>query len=591
MKKQIAKQAAAFVVAAAAATFLPVIAPVFETAVTVEAAEQQVSYIDENGNTQTVTATVLTGSETSLGDSVQSIAYYVLNSDIAYTHQVRTVGNVELILADGCTMSFGTEEAPYTESGPAIGQADWNGSRLDIYGQSGNTGKIEVYRGSNRNGIQVSNYYQYGGNVKVRTSGGSYYGIYTNANLHIYGGSLDVQAEGEASRALISNVGINLYGGRITAVANGNAAYALHAENDIVINFENGGSLYANSFLPIGNVIVQTALVDTEGNYYLGTVNRNLLAGKTLTKASEAVYAVTKGSVQNGKLVIDKVAAAVGDTVTLTPQPANDYHLKSILVKGAGNTEYTVTNTNGTYSFTMPAENVTVSMETEYDSKYMTIILPDNMEIINRDELDINEQGQVLSGGGGSVILKIAPKAGYYVDGDVYCGASKLSLQSGGYYQKWITNNSDNSYTFTATVKKYTIAETEKTLDTNLSYCTDYTNKKVYILYKFTPADERTVADYDYIQIINKTITDTTSPDYIIKPTSESSYINKDTGFINTVFSSVKFNDDSVINAGTGSYIVGIVLNDTTDAPNTEKFDFEAVPKYESGEGQGGAGD
>lgn len=155
-----------------------------------------------------------------------------------------------------------------------------------------------------------------------------------------------------------------------------------------------------------------------------------------------------------------------------------------------------------------------------------------------------------------------------------------------------LTMPENTSVVVTAEFETPTIAETETPLiGTNLSYCTDYTNNKVYILYKFTPADERTVADYDYIQIINKTITDTTSPDYIIKPTNESSYINKDTGFINTVFSSVKFNDDSVINAGTGSYIVGIVLNDTTDAPNTEKFDFEAVPKYEIGEGQGGAGD
>jgi len=44
---------------------------------------ESVSYIDANGNTQTVTATVLTGRESDL-----FAGWYVVNSDITYTSRV-----------------------------------------------------------------------------------------------------------------------------------------------------------------------------------------------------------------------------------------------------------------------------------------------------------------------------------------------------------------------------------------------------------------------------------------------------------------------------------------------------------------------
>ena len=70
-------------------------------------------------------------------------------------------------------------------------------------------------------------------------------------------------------------------------------------------------------------------------------------------------YAITVDSaITNGKLEAP-ATAQMGDTVTLTPTPAAGYKVASVT---ANNGSVTVTKeTNGTYTFTMPAKDVTVS--------------------------------------------------------------------------------------------------------------------------------------------------------------------------------------------------------------------------------------
>ena len=64
------------------------------------ATTDHVSYIDVNGNTQYVTATVLTGSEGYLGSN-GATTWYVVNSDINRNGSISCYGNVNILLPDG----------------------------------------------------------------------------------------------------------------------------------------------------------------------------------------------------------------------------------------------------------------------------------------------------------------------------------------------------------------------------------------------------------------------------------------------------------------------------------------------------------
>ena len=65
-----------------------------------------VNYIDADGQTQSVSATVLTGTESEIGSSGQT-TWYVVNSNVTSTTKERLdcYGTVNIILKDGCTLT------------------------------------------------------------------------------------------------------------------------------------------------------------------------------------------------------------------------------------------------------------------------------------------------------------------------------------------------------------------------------------------------------------------------------------------------------------------------------------------------------
>ena len=97
---------------------------------------ENVAYIDENGEEQTVAkAYILDGTETTLG-SDDTETWYVCNTaadtdhpdGLAYNNELTLAGNVHLILADGCKMTATTISG--------------EGKQLTVYAQSGQTGTI-----------------------------------------------------------------------------------------------------------------------------------------------------------------------------------------------------------------------------------------------------------------------------------------------------------------------------------------------------------------------------------------------------------------------------------------------------------------
>ena len=73
-------------------------------------------------------------------------------------------------------------------------------------------------------------------------------------------------------------------------------------------------------------------------------------------------YSVTGNPSENGTVKTDKTTASSGDKVTVTATPNTGYTMKSLSVMDAnGKSIDLINNRNGTFTFTMPSSNVTVS--------------------------------------------------------------------------------------------------------------------------------------------------------------------------------------------------------------------------------------
>ena len=73
-------------------------------------------------------------------------------------------------------------------------------------------------------------------------------------------------------------------------------------------------------------------------------------------------YTVSVGTFDNGTVAASKTSGvAAGETVTLTATPASWYDLKTLAVTAADSSAVATSGTGNTRTFTMPAQNVTVS--------------------------------------------------------------------------------------------------------------------------------------------------------------------------------------------------------------------------------------
>ena len=94
--------------------------------------------------------TELTGNETSLGMDDEEKWYVVNNIDgITYDHTLTLTGDVHIILADGCTMNVGTSGSRINGIGINSLYEEDVPKSLTIYGQSRQTGNLNIYSTSN----------------------------------------------------------------------------------------------------------------------------------------------------------------------------------------------------------------------------------------------------------------------------------------------------------------------------------------------------------------------------------------------------------------------------------------------------------
>ena len=174
-----------------------------------------VKYINKDGDEKyDLDATQLNGSNS---DTALSGVYFVNSNTTAnYLDKITLSGDVTIILCDGATLNIGTNQNPL--SGPCINGGN---NSLTIYGQTNQTGTINIYCSSSSHISLDGSYNQYGGNVNLNgTSDG--YGITLSGNSKTHTltrGSLTIN-NGTGASAAINLFGndshINISGGTLT---------------------------------------------------------------------------------------------------------------------------------------------------------------------------------------------------------------------------------------------------------------------------------------------------------------------------------------------------------------------------------------
>ena len=295
-----------------------------------------VSYLDVDGNTWTHDAIALDGHEAvdDYGKVNLAAGWYFVGTDIAFDHTLNLSGDVNLILADGCTMNITTSQV----NGIAV-----NGS-LTIYGQTDGTGTLNAT--GFYNGI-----YTYSGYITISggtvTATGDNNGIYTNSgdltisggtvtatgdnngiypysgNLTISGGT--VTATGHDNNGIYTDSGtITISGGRVTATG---VAGIITYSGTITLGCTTASDfIYASSYR-VGskgrlNIADGQTLFDEDGNYYSGTIiyyteldGKTLRPGLTARQAPDGNYWTTYYNSAQG-FTIDKDENACAYTAT-----------------------------------------------------------------------------------------------------------------------------------------------------------------------------------------------------------------------------------------------------------------------------------
>ena len=214
-----------------------------------------VSYIDaygilcdgQDGRPDPASAIALDGTETDLGQYGEETWYFV-GADISHSGTIDCYSNVNIILADGYTMTVNNNNG----IDGAVGSNDI----LTIYGQTFGTGTLD---------ITATNY-------------GIYYDI-----VVIRGGT--VNATGTNGYGIFAVGDVTITGGQVTVTGN---SLGIFAGGDITLGCTNASDfIKATSYCPGGdggvNIADYQTLYDEDGKEYSGDgVGFDELAGKTL---------------------------------------------------------------------------------------------------------------------------------------------------------------------------------------------------------------------------------------------------------------------------------------------------------------------
>lgn len=156
------------------------------------------------------------------------------------------------------------------------------------------------------------------------------------------------------------------------ATVNDNEEKPVELNSSYTITVTPDADSYIKTFTVGGNAV--------EGNTYKATISADVAV--IVEFAKKPSYNVTVNTTQDGTVTVDHQTAYEGQKVTVTPKAnTNDYTLGTITAK-CGTEDVALTrNSNGTYTFLMPAGNVTIDA-TFRTKEYRTVkVSSENSEL------------------------------------------------------------------------------------------------------------------------------------------------------------------------------------------------------------------
>jgi hypothetical protein len=362
-----------------------------------------VPYIAADGTTQYCGEyTVLESSNEQFADygTYGQENWYVVSGNVTFDGQLRfNDSHSHLIVCDGAHL---TASAPVANEEAIYGH---NGG-ITIYGQTLGTGTITANGASNGCGISSGSNITINGGTIIATG---MYGFYsTLVGIIINRGTVTVTGTDTGIRADGNNVTIN--GGIVNATG---GIVGIYAGETITLGWTNPTDRITVSSYAVGDIIasghyyirVKNGQALTDGtNGYSGTLydinngtitgDASVLAGKTLQPCCSITlpaHVIATGVIsQNG------ITAYAMPPAAITLSAEANFALANVEVNGTPATD----NGDGTWSFTMPAEDVTVTATvsvpyiaadgtTQYCASY-TLIQSSNSNVslgsINNDE-------------------------------------------------------------------------------------------------------------------------------------------------------------------------------------------------------------
>ncbi len=298
------------------------------------------------------------------------------------------------VYADGDITVSGTgsltvtgKESNYSSYGVYAGGSITVSDSASLTATGGNAGDYNSYGVCAKGGITVSD------TASLTGTGGTThswsYGVYADGGITVSDtGSLT----GTGGMAEDDSYGVRTYkditvsgNGSLTATGTGDEdSYGVRATGDITVSGRanltaksNGTTTYSYGVDTNGTTTIKGGTVEAQSNskgrafdtapitetHVVYDANGAVIENpdwNTLTYAKivEKEYVITISNDNNGTAEADKTIALKNDTVTLTVKPNANYRLENLTV---GGTNVTALVKDSTYTFTMPAEDVTVS--------------------------------------------------------------------------------------------------------------------------------------------------------------------------------------------------------------------------------------
>ena len=301
-------------------------------------ATKSVTFIDADGNEQTETCTVIYDDES----STLASGWYVARGSVSFsgglTISGATANPVHLVLEDGCTLTVTQSTANNAGISVATGKA------LVIYGQSGNTGTLNVTGGTRGAGIgggrgaACGTVTINGGTVNTTAGGGAGIGggYYSSGNggnggtVTINGGNVVAIGNngagiggGRGGSSYTSGNGgtVTINGGNVTATGGGTSA-GIGGAGNVLGTPGNGGTVTITGGTVIATGDNRGAGIGGGCNGSGGTVT--ITGGRVTATGGEQVTTTAKyvgagigagyGGTSQGTLTVENVVVKAGDS-------------------------------------------------------------------------------------------------------------------------------------------------------------------------------------------------------------------------------------------------------------------------------------